>query len=571
MDILQQLLKKGFFPIQLPPCFNSSSWAEKVQLINDNIEDVTNRKPNGYNPSKKWTKILKYSVARSSFHRRTTSILNPVSYFLLAKVIADNWDEINNHYQKSEISLSKPNLDSTGLRSINLTKFSALYDKKIIKSSGYKYALITDINSYFPSIYTHSIPWALDTKENAKKRIRENRWLANKLDLYCRNLQDGQTVGLPIGPDTSHIISEIIGVSIDCLLKDALNGWPNGFRYVDDFYLFFETRVEAEKALAALIRITGDFELQINASKTKIIDSKELVEESWRYIIKKLKISPEIKTQKNDIHNFFSSTFNLENKFKDESIAKYALKQLSSSVIKKNNWEIFESYLLKFGFNFPNTIELISRFLITYDHYDYNLNKKSIKTFCFNMLIEHSNSDHHNEVSWLLWLCKKLKIKIIKAVFEAIVNMNNDICNLLLLDMQHNKLLTPRTNFSQEMLEKYKNKDSLDNNSWLITYEAGRRLWLENESKEFITAHPIFNFFLENEISFYETESALPLLFKKKENVTNDIFSTDSDIKHDLEFDELDEEYFDNVDENPFEDESDEHYSSILIEDNDEF
>ncbi|MET4892633.1 RNA-directed DNA polymerase [Morganella morganii] len=137
-------------------------------------------------------------------------------------------------------------------------------------------------------------------------------------------------MGIPIGPDTSHIISELIGTAIDKELFDTLGHWPAGFRYVDDFYLFFNTRDDAEKVLALLTKIINSYELQINASKTKIIEVKELVEESWKYNIKKLSISHERQSQRNDIHNYFEVIFKLEQKFKDESIIKYALKQTCS-------------------------------------------------------------------------------------------------------------------------------------------------------------------------------------------------------------------------------------------------
>jgi hypothetical protein len=43
-----------------------------------------------------------------------------------------------------------------------------------------------------------------------------------------------QQMRLPIGPDTSHILAEIIGVAIDLELQSQLGAWPPGFRYVDD-------------------------------------------------------------------------------------------------------------------------------------------------------------------------------------------------------------------------------------------------------------------------------------------------------------------------------------------------
>ena len=100
------------------------------------------------------------------------------------------------------------------------------------------------MTSFFPTIYTHTIPWALHTKPVAKankgKGKKSPQLLGNLLDIRCMSLQDGQTIGLPIGPDTSHILAELIRVAIDLELHSQLSSWPPGFRYVDDFFLFFQ-------------------------------------------------------------------------------------------------------------------------------------------------------------------------------------------------------------------------------------------------------------------------------------------------------------------------------------------
>ncbi|WP_321150976.1 RNA-directed DNA polymerase, partial [Aeromonas jandaei] len=213
-----------------------------------------------------------------------------------------------------------------------------------------------DISSFFPSIYTHSIPWALHTKSTAKaQRKKSDTYYGNILDQRCMRMQDQQTIGLPIGPDTSHIIAEIISVAIDQELYNALGEWPAGFRYVDDYFLFFDSREEAEICLAQLTKAISNFELQINPSKTRIVEVKELVEDTWKYGLKKLDISDQKKKQRNDIHNYFETLFSLEKKYSDESLIKYGLKQISSKIIKKSNWNVFEAYLIKCGFGFPNT------------------------------------------------------------------------------------------------------------------------------------------------------------------------------------------------------------------------
>ena len=92
-------------------------------------------------------------------------------------------------------------------------------------------------------------------------------------------------MGLPIGPDTSHVIAEAISTAVDTLLRISLKFWPAGFRYVDDYYLFFPTIADAEAALAALSKGLKEFELQINFEKTHICPVSEIVESprvSWR-------------------------------------------------------------------------------------------------------------------------------------------------------------------------------------------------------------------------------------------------------------------------------------------------
>lgn len=553
MSFLKKLLSKGFFPIQLPPNFTSSSFGEKYKEISNGISKII-KDNNKINPQKEWTKIDKYSVSRTSFYRRTTSILNPISYFVLAKLISDNWDEINSFYENSSLSLSKPSIDDESLRAISITKFNQLYERKIIDSAGYKYALVTDISSYFPSIYTHSIPWALYGKINSKANLRnKNKNLGDEIDLYCRNIQDGQTIGLPIGSDTSHIISEIIGTAIDCELKSKLGSNLRGFRYVDDFFLFFKERVAAEKALAALTAIINSYELEINASKTKIIETKDLIEESWRYSLKNKTISHEIKKQKNDIHNYFSSVFSLEREYKDESIAKYALKQLSSSIIKKNNWDITESYLLKVAYTFPNTIEIVSRFLVTYNSYGYEINKNNVRVFIKSLIADHLNSSHHNEVCWLLWLSKELNIRLSKVTANRIFEMDSNPCILILLDMYNRDLVNKGFKLTDK-LDKYKSKDGLTNSSWLVSYEGGRRKWLGNKNFKFIEENKAFKLLLDENVSFYDENIKPPMLFNIKNETNNatlnidKLFNSDEDITDEFQFNDLDDEYFDNND-----------------------
>lgn len=538
MAMFEDLLAKGYLPVQLPPGFTSESFAMELNKFQ------------GVWGSTKVPKTLaeRYSVARSSYFRRSTMIVNPISYYFLAKEISTYWPQIQTHYQKSQMSKSIPTLGGT-LRAIELPKFGELYEEKITSSSGYKYALVTDITSYFPTIYTHTIPWALHGKAIAKVNQKHiPLYFGNILDSKCMHVQDGQTIGLPIGPDTSHIIAEIIGVAIDELLQQELKGWPKGFRYVDDFYLFFNRREEAEQALAAITKAIGQYELQINASKTRVIEVKELVEESWKYSVKKLSISPKRKQQRDDIHHYFESLFSLEHRFKDESLVKYGLKQLSSTIIKKSNWDVLEAYLLKCGYSFPNTIQIIAHILSTYRFHGYPLNVDAITRFCNTLVQESSRADHHGEVSWLLWICKELGINLEASAVNEVIRMGSPVCTLILLDLCNSGVVTKK--IAIKNLLPIADEAALIGPEWLLAYEAGRRKWLGNKNIKHISNNVFFNALRKAGVRFYDESKKIAPIFDFKTPIVDlQQFDWDNDdaVESIFEFDDNDEEYFDSA------------------------
>src|SRR3990167_6491089 len=148
---LEDLLSKGHFPVQLPTGFSTKPLAENLDKFRASWDEELKKKT-----------VLslgeRFSVARSSYSRRITSIVNPVSFYALARDICEYWPQIQEHYSKSTISRSIPGTGG-GLRAIELTKFSDLYEERVRQSAGARYALITDISSYFPTVYTHTIPW----------------------------------------------------------------------------------------------------------------------------------------------------------------------------------------------------------------------------------------------------------------------------------------------------------------------------------------------------------------------------------------------------------------------------
>lgn len=532
---IKVLLERGYFPVQLPPCFTTAQFAKAHQKFDAawSPHQLPRMQPE------------RFSVARSSYNRRVTSILNPVGYFFLCKHLATHWKSIQNHYSRSRFSYSRPKIER-GLRAIRINRFSDVHDHKLVQAAGYRYALITDISRFFPTIYTHSIPWALHGKQVAKtNRQKTAAFFGNILDASSMSVQDFQTMGLPIGPDSSHVIAEIIGTAIDRELRTAFGAWPSGFRYVDDFYLFFNERADAEKALAVVSRVVASFELEINASKTRIIETNELIEESWKYKIKGANLADAHAAQRNDIHKFFENLIALEKAYRDESVVKYGLKIASSSIIKRQNWKVFEAYLLHCGFAYPNALQTIASLLATYAKYDYPLDKQAVQRFCNATVLTHAPSDHHSEVAWALWIMVELGLGLEARAVDALGQVSSSACVLLALSLLRSS--SGAASISAARLAAHSTRDALYDAGWLLAYEGGKRLWLSAATDAHIRGDPFFGELLRQKVSFFDDTARLPPIFVPKDPgaLSPGLFESDEAVDELFEFEEGDEEYFD--------------------------
>lgn len=141
--------------------------------------------------------------------------------------------------------------------------------------SEHTYCASTDINNFYPSIYTHSIAWAVEGKAKARDDS-DNKLLGNHLDKLFQNSRDGQTNGILIGSTVSDIVAEIILTRIDESLTSNIKVAKLDVivvRYRDDYKFLCKERSDAEKVLKIFSRILqSEFDLTINEKKTKIED-----------------------------------------------------------------------------------------------------------------------------------------------------------------------------------------------------------------------------------------------------------------------------------------------------------
>ena len=226
--MIGNILGKGYFPQELPPPFITQPFAN---FIVSNLNTLNHPFINDPKRKNITSRCGKFNLARVSSLRRILSIPNPINHAQLAYIIHTEWNDIQSHVKQSTLSRSTPIISHSGDRAFaRTTQQRDLPEVRASHRVGHRYLLKTDINTFYHSIYTHSIPWALHTKPIAKSQRRYKQLLGNRIDTLIRDGQDQQTKGIPIGPDISLLIAESILTSIDIELSKRTH--VRGFRYL---------------------------------------------------------------------------------------------------------------------------------------------------------------------------------------------------------------------------------------------------------------------------------------------------------------------------------------------------
>src|SRR5690606_19835942 len=225
-DVYHWLVEYGYFPESyvLPPCFSVVLRPRRPRLFN---------KLSGKKGGKKLNLTAHQPVhvhfPKSDLADRRFSIIHPELHNDIAYHIARNWKSIVDALVPDDsavtcysfpvpIDTKHPGRDG-GLRSGRMIYEILAMTEDDIASVAYQYSHIVraDIKSFYPSIYTHSIAWALLTKAFVRKG--KSRWnaglLGNRLDKLFQYSNDERTTGIPLGPVVSDIVAEIIAAAVD--------------------------------------------------------------------------------------------------------------------------------------------------------------------------------------------------------------------------------------------------------------------------------------------------------------------------------------------------------------------
>lgn len=337
-ELYEGLLAYGFFAEKLPPVFTAVPFFDYCKTVS--IPFKTG-----------WNEYITFRAMRNISISRLMGIPNPFKYQIVCSELKDNWDKLQAHFHNQTVG------QAHRISRIHLRKeygkeriFKMNYKKNwrtdgnpeldlLIHDKGTsRFIVKADISTCFPSIYTHSIPWALVGKEQAKKTVRkENEWY-NRIDKACSDMRNGETHGLLIGPHASNLLSEIILTVIDKKLYDK------SYRYVrniDDYDCYVGSHDEAQRFLKDLEEALREFDLSLNHKKTKIVELPIGLEKNWKHQLNDLpKVGESGMVKYPQVNTFIDTALMLATETGNFAIINYAIKKLKNqnSLTMKRDW-----------------------------------------------------------------------------------------------------------------------------------------------------------------------------------------------------------------------------------------
>ncbi|MDZ4313817.1 MAG: antiviral reverse transcriptase Drt4 [Azonexus sp.] len=504
-DILRGLLDHGLFAEKIPPCFSSAGLADFVSGQIGNLLDEAGDDALKKALDKRAHDYMRYEALRDSNIPRHMGVPHPESYAVQAIAISKHWQAIATHCNQPDPVFSRIYVRHIGDGRIFEMNYKGserfrLEEDELVWMSGARYVVAADIATCFPSIYTHSIPWALNGKTAAKKSSSLNGLAGNLLDKCTQNTRDRQTNGLLIGPHASNIISEIILTQIDADLQKR--GYRKVKRYVDDYRFYAETFEEAELFIKDLGLVLRAYEMSLNEKKTKILPLPRPSDEDWVLVLNRFQFPKDQELKFSDIRSYLDLALTCAQATGKSTPLNYAIKVLCKSHGKSNPGDtdevvprklslrakrMYAQEAINLALAYPYLTPMLDEYVFT--PYWHDGLKEKIAAFSTALVVHGLRKLYPDAVAHAIFLA--LKYDLVLALNDdrliEVVALDDCVANVLLLEYAKLRARKKVKSAVAKRAIELKTSDMRDKDKhWLLLYQVWSKTELKGNGQGFL-------------------------------------------------------------------------------------
>lgn len=399
--VREALLQHNYFPNhktksrELPPSFHTNRLTPAVAqaIVAAGYPSIGKYKGCDY---------TQYTLTRFNGGPRVCGIPHPFPYCVLVERIHKDWHRIEPQLTSDSSAIQAKRHPDGRLFVMDYGGQKATSDRYLRKQSCAKFIAKADIANFYPSLYTHSIPWAIVGIDNAKANTSNSLWY-NALDRDVRLCRRSETNGVSIGPGTSSLMAEIVLTQIDRKLQKIFSY----DRFIDDYTCFCKSRKEAEDFLRQLESELAKFNLFLNFRKTAIKSLPDTEIPDWIDALGADRLTgfPDFYSVK----MFLSRALHLTEKFPDGSVLRYAIHSLNGRVFDQATGTYILRQLLSFALSFPHVVSSIEAFL------KFGVLRNGAFRFGDELVAVARSSAlarRSDAICWSLWLARRVGVSI---------------------------------------------------------------------------------------------------------------------------------------------------------------
>jgi hypothetical protein len=493
-DVLVGLLDHGLFAEKVPPCFSTVGLtAIATEAMGGLIDEIDEKKLKD-NIDKCSHDYVRYEALRDINIPRHLGIPHPEAYAVQSLAISKHWQEIATHCNQPKPAISRIYVRHVGDGRIFEMNYKGverfqLEEDEIRWMAGSQFVVEADIAACFPSIYTHSIPWALNGKAEAKKKTGIAKLAGNLLDKCTQNTRDKQTNGLLIGPHASNIVSEIILTRIDTALQAS--GFKKVVRHVDDYRFFANTFEEAELFLKVLGLKLREYEMSLNEKKTRILELPRPSEENWRLVLNRFLFPKNEELRFSFIRSFLDLALECSQALGRSTPLNYAIKTIAGGdeprKLNPRAKRMYAQEAMNLALAYPYLAPLLDEFV--FDMYWHEGLKPRIADFATSLVKLGVRKLYPDSIAHALYFVLKhdLTLDLKDEALIEIVALDDCVTNVLLLEYakRHKRAkvksaITTRAKLL--MTEDSREKDK----HWLLVYQVWSKKELQGNGQGFL-------------------------------------------------------------------------------------
>ena len=460
-EVYEGLLGYGMFSEKLPPVFTSEDFFDYCKRNNPKFGN-------------KRCSYVQYASMRNINVSREIGVPVPMVYRLLCLIIKENWDKIQKHFADCTEG-QKHNVSRIHIRKMSHSKYLFKMNYENWKTDGSpesdlliesKYIVHADIAKCFQSIYSHSIPWALVGKSEAKSKKSDRKLWFNQLDHNIALCKNGETHGLLIGPHASNVLSEIILSVVD---KELCKKW-HYTRHIDDYTCYVDSMENAQLFLVDLKTELGKFDLLVNDKKTKIIELPTAMTKQWKRQLK----HPQ-QFYRNGIFDYKSARAYFDNAIEifhnnnnDAAILNYAIKSLPFKNMSQQAKLLCIKTIFHLCLLYPYLVQIVDKFAFA----RFKIDVSEIAKFSNMLFKQEMKIKNYDAVCFSLFFAIKYGFEIESLSAQSAIDSDSCIYKVLAFVYFKKKGRTSEIRLFNLHAKELKKIDEDFERNWLFVFEV---------------------------------------------------------------------------------------------------